>query len=96
LIFRYFLKLVARRNNDLPLLLPLIHQNLLKMENSNKQNPIRENKPSGNNDDQKITKKHEDDAFKTPDRENRLGWEQPMDEQQHDETSTADPKDEPQ
>lgn len=63
------------------------------MKNENKENPIRENKPSGNNDDQKITKKNEDDAFKTSDRENRLGWEQPSEEQQHDDTGESNLKD---
>lgn len=62
------------------------------MENGDKENPIRENKPSGNNDDQKITKKGQDDAFKTADRENRLGWEQPGEEQQHEDSDAPAPK----
>jgi hypothetical protein len=63
------------------------------MKNQDNENPIRENKPSGNNDDQKITKKSNDDAFKTSDRENRLGWEQPSEEQQHDEAGQTNLKD---
>jgi len=63
------------------------------MEITDNENPIRENKPSGNNDDQKITHKSEDDAFKTPDRKNRMGWEQPGEEQQHEDADVPGPND---
>lgn len=58
-----------------------------------KSNKIREGEASGNNTDGKSTDKHADDAFKTSDREHRLGWEHPMDEQQHDEGTTDNKED---
>lgn len=61
--------------------------------NTNPQNKIKENQASGNNTEAKSTEKHEDDSFKSSDKKHRLGWEQPLDEQQLDEDNNETPKD---
>ncbi|EOR96595.1 hypothetical protein ADIARSV_0226 [Arcticibacter svalbardensis MN12-7] len=65
-----------------------------KMDNNNNpENKIKENNPSEANTEAKSTEKHEDDSFKSSNKEHRLGWEQPLDEQQINEDNKQTPDD---
>ena len=61
--------------------------------NTNPENQIKENKPSSDNTEAKLTEKHNDDSFKSQIKEHRFGWEQPLDEQQGNEDNKEAPED---
>ncbi|WP_069658234.1 hypothetical protein [Arcticibacter eurypsychrophilus] len=61
--------------------------------NDKPENKIKENKPSVDNSEAKSTEKHNDDSFKSSNKEHRLSWEQPADEQQTNEEDKETPDD---